>query len=123
MGSILNDTKKLLSIPSESEEFDQDIVLLINAALSRLGQIGVVGPTGKSYRISSEEDEWSDFEDRNDFGDLKAYVYVYVRILFDPPTVATVMNAFKEQMGALEWQLNVRREEERWNIRNTEKFL
>lgn len=118
MGSILNDTKKLLAIPEESKEFDQDIIIFVNSALSRLGQLGV-GPEG-GYAIADDTDDWSEFEDRHIFNDVKSYVYLYVRVLFDPPTVGTVMNAFKEQMERLEWLINVKREEETWTLKNSE---
>ena len=117
MGSILNDTKKMLAIPEESKEFDQDIIIFINATLSRLEQLGV-GPVG-GYTITGEEEDWSEFEDRPTFSDIKTYVYLSVRVYFDPPTVGTVMNAFKEQIEKLEWTINVKREEDKWNIRQT----
>lgn len=118
MGSILNDVKKLLAIPEESKEFDQDIIIFTNSALSRLGQLGI-GPEG-GYAISDDKDDWSEFEDRHNFNDVKSYIYLYVRVLFDPPTVGTVMNAFKEQMERLEWLINVKREEETWTLKNSE---
>ena len=119
MGSILNDTKKMLAIPEESKEFDQDIIIFINATLSRLEQLGV-GPVG-GYAITGDEEDWSEFEDRPTFSDIKTYVYLSVRILFDPPTIGTVMNAFKEQIEKLEWTINVKREEDKWNIRQTSR--
>lgn len=117
MGSILNDTKKMLAIPEESKEFDQDIIIFINATLSRLEQLGV-GPVG-GYAITGDEEDWSEFEDRPTFSEIKIYVYLSVRILFDPPTVGTVMNAFKEQIEKLEWAINVKREEDQWNIKQS----
>lgn len=117
MGSILNDTKKMLAIPEESKEFDQDIIIFINATLSRLEQLGV-GPVG-GYTITGEEEDWSEFEDRPTFSDIKSYVYLSVRIYFDPPTVGTVMNAFKEQIEKLEWLINVKREEDKWATKQT----
>ena len=117
MGSILNDTKKMLAIPEESKEFDQDIIIFINSALSRLEQLGL-GPVG-GCTIAGDEEDWSEFEDRSTFSDIKTYVYLSVRILFDPPTVGTVMNAFKEQIEKLEWTINVKREEDQWNIKQT----
>ena len=119
MGSILNDTKKMLAIPEESKEFDQDIIIFINATLSRLEQLGV-GPVG-GYAITGDEEDWSEFEDRPTFSDIKAYVFLSVRIYFDPPTVGTVMNAFKEQIEKLEWTINVKREEDKWVTRQTSR--
>lgn len=121
MGSILNDTKKMLAIPEESKEFDRDIIIFINATLSRLEQLGV-GPVG-GYIITGDEEDWSEFEDQPKFSDIKSYVYLSVRILFDPPTVGTVMNAFKEQIEKLEWTINVKREEEAWGLKNSKTLL
>lgn len=117
MGSILNDTKKMLAIPEESKEFDQDIIIFINSALSRLEQLGL-GPVG-GYAITGDEEDWSEFEDRPTFSDIKTFIYLSVRILFDPPTVGTVMNAFKEQIEKLEWTINVKREEDKWLTKQT----
>lgn len=121
MASILTDIKKMLALPEEVKDFDQDLVIFINAAFSNLQQLGV-GPED-GYAISDDADRWDDFITGPKFNDVKTYIFLNVRILFDPPTVGTVMNAYKAQLDKLEWLLNVKREEDKWYQENpTHKF-
>jgi hypothetical protein len=112
--SILNSTKKVLGLAEDYTVFDVDVIMHINTALSTLTQLGV-GPIG-GYTIESADDEWSDFVDETDhqYNAVKSYVYLRVRMLFDPPQTSYLINAQKEQIEELEWRLNVHREETGW---------
>jgi len=37
--------------------------------------------------------------------EVKQYIYLKTRIIFDPPESGTVMNAYKEQIAELEWTM------------------
>ena len=41
---------------------------------------------------------------------VKNYVYLKVRVTFDPPTSSSVLEAYKQQLNELEWRLNVQAE-------------
>ena len=106
MQSILTSTKKMLGIQEDYEYFDQEIIAAINTALMELTQIGV-GPS-EGYRIEDEDSIWEDFvPDINRLEAVKSYVYLKVKLLFDPPNSATLMEATNRQIERLEWRLCV----------------
>lgn len=112
MGSILSDVKKMLAIPEEAKDFDQDLLIFINSAFASLHQLGVGPPEG--FSIDDETQTWDGVVEGPKYNDVKTYIYLKVRVLFDPPTVATVMNAYNEQINKFEWLLNTRREVDKW---------
>ena len=106
MDSILKTIKKLLGISDEETHFDTDIIMHINSVFSILHQLGV-GPD-KSFSIQDDTATWDDIiEDDNNFNDVKTYIYLKVRLLFDPPASSSVMSAMERQISELEWRLNV----------------
>lgn len=108
MESILNDVKRIVHIPEEVNDFDQDLILFINAAFSTLNQLGV-GPDN-GFAINSEDAKWSDFFVDDRLNDIKTYVGLRVRMLFDPPTIGILSQTFSEQIKELEWRINIKRE-------------
>lgn len=104
MNSILNSTKKLLGILDDYTEFDTDLIININSVFMILHQLGV-GPK-KCFRISSSEDEWDAFfEGRSDLEAVKTYLYLKVRLMFDPPTSSFVLSSVDNQIQELEYRL------------------
>lgn len=104
--SILTSIKKMLGIEEEYTHFDADLIMHINSALNVLKQLGV-GPE-EGYVINDKSASWGDFiSDSKTVQMVKSYVYLKVRIIFDPPTTGAVMEAFKEQIKEFEWRLNV----------------
>lgn len=103
--SILNSIKSLLGISNEDTAFDNDILVNINAAFSTLFQVGVGDKI--HYFISDGSKTWTDvFVKEEDLIDLiKLYTYMKVRIVFDPPTNSSVMEALKQQMQELEYRI------------------
>lgn len=109
--SILTSIKKLLGIPEDYEHFDQDIIIHINSVFMILNQLGV-GPT-EGFTITDKTAVWSDFiSDNKKFESVKTYVYMKVRLLFDPPLSSAVMECINKVISELEWRLNVAAESE-----------
>lgn len=109
MESILTSIKKLLGITEEYEHFDNDIIMHINSVFMILTQLGV-GPS-EGFSISDKTATWYDFiPSGTNLEGVKSYVYLKVRLLFDPPQASGVMDAIKNQIGELEWRLNVEAE-------------
>ena len=99
MESILTSIKKLLGITEEYEQFDQDIIIHINSVLSVLTQLGV-GPT-EGFSIKDEKSVWTDFiEDGLKLEAVKSYVYLKVKLLFDPPPSSLVSVSIFIRVGA-----------------------
>lgn len=109
MDSILTSIKKLLGLTEDYTHFDTDIVMHINSVFMILFQLGV-GPDG-GFSISDASAVWSDFlpEDTN-LELVKSYMYLKVRLLFDPPSSSVVMDAVKRSIDEFEWRLNAEAE-------------
>lgn len=106
MESILTSTKKLLGITEEYEHFDNDIITHINTVFLTLNQIGV-GPT-EGFFIEDKTAEWVDFiEDSSQFQAVKSYVYLKVKLIFDPPTSSAVIESMNRMIAELEWRLRL----------------
>ena len=83
--------------------FDEELVLHINTALMILAQIGV----GKGFSIHGYEETWTDLiSDMSKLEMIKTYIYLKVRMIFDPPT-GSVAETFNNQIAELEWRINV----------------
>ena len=106
MSSILLDIRKMIG-PSETyEHFDTDLIIHINSAFMILKQLGV-GPE-KGFRITGDTEQWSDFVPDEDYLDLvKTYVYLRVRLAFDPPQHGALLESIQNQIREAEWRLNV----------------
>jgi len=112
--SILNSTKKILGVATDYTAFDLDIITHINTAFSTLTQLGV-GPAA-GFMIEDDTANWVDFIGATDpqLNSVKSYLYLRVRMLFDPPATSYLINAYEDQLRELEWRLNVHREESQW---------
>jgi hypothetical protein len=111
--SILKSTKKVLNLADEYKAFDQDVIMHINSVFSTLNQLGV-GPD-EGFMIEDDVPTWVSFlEGDPRLNHIKTYVYLRVRLLFDPPQLAYLVEALKEQIQELEWRLNVQREDTEW---------
>lgn len=106
MESILTSVKKMLGITEEYEHFDQDIIMHINSVFMILTQLGVGPPEG--FFIESSLESWTDFvEDTSQIEGIKSYMYMKVKLLFDPPDRASVMESYNRLISEFEWRLNV----------------
>lgn len=108
--NILSSIKKLLGLNDGVTVFDTDIVIHINTVFANLTQMGV-GPQndeGKNigFKISTGKEVWGDFTS-NDIliENVKTYVYIKVKMVFDPPTSNALIDAYNAQAKELEWRL------------------
>lgn len=111
MESILTSIKKLLGIEEQYTHYDTDIIIHINTTLMTLNQLGV-GPK-EGFRITSKEETWFDFIPEADFirmEAVKTYVYIKVKLIFDPPTSSSILEAFKSTAEEIGGRLNVQAE-------------
>lgn len=106
MDSILTSIKKLLGIDEEYTQFDSDIIMHINTVFLNLTQLGV-GPA-EGFLIEDDSATWDDFiGDSNQLQAVKTYVYLKVKLLFDPPLSSSVTESINRIISELEWRLNV----------------
>lgn len=111
--SILDSTKKVLGIDAAYTAFDVDILMHINSVFSTLNQLGL-GPV-EGFAIEDNSTTWDTFLGTDlRLNSVKTYIYLRVRLLFDPPSTSYLITSMKEQLQELEWRLNVNREESTW---------
>lgn len=115
MESILTSIKKMLGIAKDYEHFDPDIIMHINSVFMTLTQLGV-GPS-EGFHIEDDEVNWTDFiPDVNRLQAVKTYMYLKVRLLFDPSSLGSAtLAAYERQIKEYEWRLNVAVEYEEAN--------
>jgi hypothetical protein len=110
---ILVSVKKVLNLPESDTSFDLDITMHINSALMRLKQLGV-GPS-EGFMIEDATDTWDAFVgDDPRWNQVRTYVYMAVRLVWDPPSTPVALASMERQVDKLEWLLNVEREEMIW---------
>lgn len=106
MESILTSIKKMLGISEEYEYFDADLIMHINSVFSILTQLGV-GPS-EGFFIEDGNKTWNDFIPNSPkLSSVKSYMYLKVKLLFDPPLSSAVIESMKQTINELEWRLNV----------------
>lgn len=105
--SILISIKKLLGISDDYTQFDEDIIMHINTVFLNLNQLGV-GPE-EGFSIEDDSAEWSEFIGDNNaqLQAVKSYIYLKVKLLFDPPLSSSVIESMNRMIAELEFRLNV----------------
>lgn len=106
LDSILLSIKRLLGIDLICEDFDDEIVIHINSVLVILSQLGV-GPPG-GFIVTDTSQTWSMFAGgRTDIEFIKTYVFMKVKLIFDPPQSSSAIESMNRVISELEWRINV----------------
>ena len=104
--SILTTIKEMLGITEEYTHFDIDIIAHINTALSILSQIGVTKTKGFSIR-----DSWATWDSiinpGTDLEMIKTYIFMKVKLIFDPPQSSGAVESMKQLISEFEWRISV----------------
>lgn len=108
--SILTSTKRVLGLSEDYNVFDDDVLMHINSVFSTLHQLGV-GPS-TPFTIQDATPTWDDFSSDPRYSAVRSYMYLRVRMLFDPPTTSFLLDAYEKQIKEMEWRLNVLKETE-----------
>ena len=103
MESILTSIKKLLGIMSDYTNFDDDIIIHINTAFAMLNQLGV-GPEG-GFMIVDANSRWEDYTTEKNLNMVKTYIYLKVRLLFDPPASTALIESINRTLSEIEWRI------------------
>lgn len=116
--SILDSTKKMLGIDKDYDAFDIDILLHINSALSKLTQLGV-GPDD-GYEITGSENIWDELlASKKLLNWCKTFVYLSVKLMFDPAMPGPVIGAYERQIQELTWRITVAAETDKISTADT----
>ena len=103
--SILNDVKHTLGLLPEQTAFDTDVMLHTNSAIATLTQIGV-GPV-EGYMIMGPDNQWDEFIVDPRLNAVKSYIFLKVKLMFDPPGTGFVVASMERQITELEYRINV----------------
>lgn len=117
--SILQNTKKALGLGPDYTPFDSEIIMHINSVFVILNDLGI-GPD-EGYAIEDAEDTWDMFFGTDMNRNLvKTYVFLRVRLLFDPPATSFHIAAIEKELQEFEWRISLRRESTDWTNPNDE---
>lgn len=105
--SILKTIKKMLGIDENHKAFDLDVIVDINATFLTLNELGI-GPE-YPYAITGESETWSDFlgDQEKYLAGVQTYVYMRVRLMFDPPSNSFLVDSMQKQIQEFEWRFTV----------------
>lgn len=111
--SILASTKKALGLGEDYTAFDADIIMHINSVFTILNDLGI-GPED-GFMIEDAEDTWDMYlgSDVNQ-NLIRTYMFLRVRLLFDPPATSFHIAAIEKELQEFEWRISVRRESTAW---------
>jgi len=117
--SILDSVKATLGIEADDPSFDRELIIYINGVFTKLTQLGIgpglEKPSTIGYKIQDKENDWMEFLPPTMLLEsVKTFMYLSVRLVFDPPSTSYGIAAMKEQIAEHEWRLNVQREEATW---------
>ena len=115
--SILDSVKKVLGFDPSYTAFDLDVIMHINSVFSDLNDLGI-GPTD-GFSITDNSSQWSAFLGSDLTLDrIKTYMFLRVRMIFDPPISGFAIDAMKKQIEQFEWRISVKREATGWTDPN-----
>lgn len=112
--SILLDIKKQLGYDETFDPespFDSEIIMHINASLSKLTQVGV-GPAS-GFRVTDSSQKWSDFltglyDEMNTM--VQEYVFCKTKLAFDPPASSAAVESLKSLADEDIWRIHEKAE-------------
>ena len=106
MESILTSVKKMLGIAEDYEQFDSDLITHINSVFSILTQLGA-GPVS-GFFIEDKSAIWTDFISSDaTLNMVKTYMFLKVKLLFDPPLSSALIDSINRTLSELEWRIQV----------------
>lgn len=103
--TMFDDIKVMCGIARENKDFDAQIRIYANGALSTLWQLGTF--SGKLYSIA-DNSEWDDLETDPELqAAVKEYICLRTKLTFDPPQSSSLETAMTSRMDELEFRINV----------------
>lgn len=104
--SILITIKKMIGAAADYDAFDTDLIIQINSALMVVAQLGI-GPA-KGIKITGEDETWDLLlTEEDNLEAVKTYIYILVRLAFDPPSSGSLLDNLEKQKQEYAWRLNV----------------
>lgn len=111
LDSILNSVKDKIGLSADYDVFDEAIIDEINSAFFILWQLGVGNDPTDPFRITNSTQVWSDFINDGMIESVREYVYIKVKLVFDPPTNSFLVENLRNKAQELEWRMTVAMDE------------
>lgn len=107
--SILRTIKLMLGLTDDITSFDEELKVHINSLFTILNQLDCISDDG--FRITGYDETWGQLTDQITIAEMiKEFMYLKVRMIFDPPGSSVVSDAFNQRIAELEWRMNVQAE-------------
>lgn len=104
MASILDSVKQSLGIVPDYEHFDDQLIMFINSVFPVLYELGV-GPDD-GFEIEDNTALWSDYLGSGKLlNQVKSYMFIKVKLLFDPPASSFAIEAMNKMAQEHEWRI------------------
>lgn len=107
--TILNDVKTTLDFASEEDNhFDSRLVMELDGIIGELSQLALLNPTF----VMSNDSEWDSLLHINDPNLLrltKQFVYINIRLKFDPPT-GSVLTSLEKSLQSTAHRIIIQKE-------------
>ena len=95
-----------MGIGESDISFDQDIIIHINTVFFILDQLGV--NSGSKFSIDDKEALWSEYLTADQsLSIIKTYMYLKVRLIFDPPLSGSLVEVMKAQIAEYEFRIMI----------------
>lgn len=101
---VFDTIKKLIGFQYDYTAFDVDILININSVFGILYQLGVI-----NYPIEiTSTTTWAELNlDTDVLSMVKDYIYLKIKLIFDPPQIGSLNASMTERIKELEWRLNI----------------
>ena len=112
---ILASVSQAIGLGEEHTFFDPTLIMHINATFDVLHQLGA-GPSD-GYSIEGNDETWNDYfgsEPKDVIQFIKTYMFIAVKLLFDPPQNSFLVKQLEDQKKEYEWRINVAAESGLW---------
>lgn len=107
--SILQSIKDMLGIIKDDAAFDAELCSHINAVFTTLNQLDVGSDDG--FMITGYNETWNQYvPDIRLATMVREFIYLKVRMIFDPPASSVVADAYNQRIAELEWRMNIQAE-------------
>lgn len=107
--TILNDVKTTLDFASEEDNhFDSRLVMELDGIIGELSQLALLNPTF----VMSNDSEWDSLLHVNDPNLLrltKQFIYINIRLKFDPPT-GSVLTSLEKSLQSTAHRIIIQKE-------------
>jgi hypothetical protein len=102
--SIFKSTKLMLGIAPDDDSFDAEVTGYINAALSDLVELGAGPPNG--LFVTGDGELWAALNESPSLTErIKNWVYLKVRLFWDPPQTSFLLDAHQRQIDEATWRI------------------